>query len=309
MDLSIVIPCYNCESNIVNIFNSLVLQNRPNIEVIFINDGSVDNTFNIILESLAAHELDNFLLYDFDNSGAAKARQRGLEKAVGEYIFFLDADDIISPNFLCKILSIIATKPDMIYFSSEIISSTPPFEKIANKLSFSNDKEYFDRNAFLNDMFTSENWTSAVWTYVFRRELAISSQAIFTQRIAHEDHLFTLRLVGGARRICVIKDVLYYQKRTTGSLTNSTKNLQYIVERFRAFEEASQDMRKKFNSRSIQMYQTWSLHSFLFLCFENFKVVTVWIITPRAYCKLWQYRIDITKILMDLFKKKIKRII
>ena len=91
--------------------------------------------------------MNNFFLYDFDNSGAAKARQRGLEKAIGEYVFFVDADDIISPNFLYKILNVIATKPDMVYFSSEIISSIPPFEKIANKLSFLNDKEYLDRNA------------------------------------------------------------------------------------------------------------------------------------------------------------------
>ncbi|MBW5980578.1 MULTISPECIES: glycosyltransferase family 2 protein [Klebsiella] len=309
MDLSIVIPCYNCESNIVNIFNSLVLQNYPNIEVIFINDGSKDNTSNVIRESLKAHKLNNFFLYDFDNSGAAKARQRGLEKAIGEYVFFVDADDIISPNFLYKILNVIATKPDMVYFSSEIISSIPPFEKIANKLSFLNDKEYLDRNAFLNDMFTSGNWTTAVWTYVFRRELAIHSQAIFTQRSAHEDHLFTLRLVGAANRICVIKDVLYYQKRTAGSLTNSSKNLQYILERFRAFEEATFDMRKKFDTCSIQMYQIWSLHSFLFLCLENFKVVTIWFITPKAYSKLWKYRTDIAKILVTLFAKKIKRII
>lgn len=62
MDLSIVIPCYNCESNIVNIFNSLVLQNDPNIEVIFINDGSKDNTSNVIRESLKAHKLNNFFI-------------------------------------------------------------------------------------------------------------------------------------------------------------------------------------------------------------------------------------------------------
>lgn len=309
MDLSIVIPCYNCESNIVNIFNSLVLQNHQNIEVIFINDGSKDETSNVIREGLAVHKLNNFFLYDFDNSGAAKARQRGLEKAIGEYVFFLDADDIISPNFVHKIINVIASKPDMVYFSSEIISSTPPFEKIADKLLFLNDKEYLDRDAFLKDMFTSENWTTAVWTYVFRRELAIHSQAIFTERSAHEDHLFTLRLVGAANRICVIKDVLYYQKRTVGSLTNSAKNLQYILERFRAFEEATFDMSKKFNTCSIQMYQVWSLHSFLFLCFENFKVVTVWFINPRAYCKLWKYKADIAKIFITLFMKKIKRII
>ncbi|MBZ7702615.1 glycosyltransferase family 2 protein [Klebsiella oxytoca] len=309
MDLSIVIPCYNCESNIVNIINSLVSQNHRNIEVVFINDGSIDRTSNVIREKIELHKLNNFFLYDFANSGAAKARQRGLEKATGEYVFFLDADDIISPDFIKKIFSAIVNKPDMVYYSSEIISSTPPYEKIAPKLSFLNDIDYLDRDAFLIDMFTSENWSSAVWTYVFRRELAIHSQAIFTQRAAHEDHLFTLRLVGGAEKICVIKDVLYFQKRTVGSLTNSKKNLEYIAERFNAFEEATLDMHGKFNSRSIQMYLEWSLYSFLFLCFENFKVIRVWFVTPKAYRKLWEYKVDLTRLIIALLKKKMQRIL
>ncbi|HBR1814332.1 TPA: glycosyltransferase family 2 protein [Klebsiella quasipneumoniae subsp. similipneumoniae] len=307
MDLSIVIPCYNCENNILNIMSSLLLQNRQDFEVIFINDGSVDKTSDVIYEYILINNLNNFYLYNFNNQGAAKARQQGLEYARGEYVFFLDADDAVSPNFIETILELIVNKPDMIYFSSEIITSKPPFKKIAPKVTFTNNMIYHDRDKFLNDMFDAGNWTSAVWAYVFRRQLAICSQACFTQRNAHEDHLFTLRLVGGASTIRVIKDVLYYQKRTIGSLTNSAKDLKYISERFRSFEEAIFDMRNQFNSRSVELYKIWSLRSFLFLCFENVCVIAVWFITPKAYRKMWKYKTDFLEIVFSFIRNKIKR--
>ncbi|CAM7929831.1 glycosyltransferase family 2 protein [Klebsiella michiganensis] len=308
MKLSIVIPCFNCSNNILNIINSLEQQVNSSVEVLFINDGSNDNTAQIIADSIKKRNLVFFHLYSFENSGAAKARSRGLELSNGEYVFFLDSDDIISKNFVSNILSCIQKNPDMIYFSSIIVSSDDPETKISDKIIFSKDELYCNPNEFICMMFENNNWTSAVWSYVFRRELAANSNAYFTDRVAHEDHIFTLRLVGHSEKIQVLKDILYLQKRTAGSLTTSKKSRQYILERFRAFKESRDDMKRLYSKKSISLYEKWSIFSFIHLCSENIKIVVIWLLQPKFYYNLWKYRSVIFEILASSINKKIKRL-
>lgn len=307
MKLSIVIPCYNCSDNIINIINLLEIQVNDSVEVIFINDGSLDKTADIISENLHSRSLTNFYLYSYTNGGAAKARTRGLAKAVGEYVFFLDSDDVISKYFVRDILQAVKCHPDMIYFSSIIISSTSPYEKISNKLVFEKDMIFDDHDDFISFMFKNKNWTSAVWSYVFRRNLAITANAHFTNRIAHEDHVFSLRLVGNSKKIIVISDVLYMQKRTEGSLTTSKKDNSYVLERFIAFEESRDDMRNIYSSKSIALYEQWSIFSFIHLCLDNIKVIWAWVFIPRFYSNVWKYRSVIASLAISAISKKLKR--
>lgn len=309
MKLSIVIPCFNCSSNIINIINLLEPQVNSLVEVIFINDGSVDDTAEVIAGNLKERKLSSFHLYSYENSGAAKARERGLKLAVGEYVFFLDSDDLISECFISKIFESIENEPDMIYFSSIIVSSSNSEEKITDKLVFRNNETYRNHDEFICMMFKYNNWTSAVWSYVFRRELVIVSNACFTDRVAHEDHIFTLRLVGHSKKIEVLSDTLYFQKRTPGSLTTSKKDRSYILERFRAFEESRDDMKGVYSEMSIFLYEKWSIHSFIYLCFENFKIICVWILKPKFYYNLWMYHSIIFNMFASSFVRKIKKFI
>ncbi|HBM3057153.1 glycosyltransferase family 2 protein [Klebsiella oxytoca] len=309
MKLSIVIPCFNCSNNIINIIDLLAKQVNSSVEVLFINDGSTDNTAQIISDSIEKRNLVFFHLYSFENSGAAKARSRGLELSNGEYVFFLDSDDIISKDFINNIFSCIQKNPDMIYFSSIIVSSDDPEIKISDKITFVKDELYCNPDEFICMMFENKNWTSAVWSYVFRRELAVNSNAYFTDRVAHEDHIFTLRLVGHSEKIQVLKDILYLQKRTAGSLTTSKKSRQYILERFRAFEESRDDMKRLYSKKSISLYERWSIFSFIHLCFENIKIVVIWLLQPKFYYNLWKYHSVIFEILASSINKKIKRLI
>lgn len=309
MKLSIVIPCFNCSSNIINIINLLEPQVNSLVEVILINDGSSDDTEKLISDKLKERNLSSFHLYSFENSGAAKARERGLKLAVGEYVFFLDSDDLISEDFINKIFKSIASEPDMIYFSSIIISSSNPEEKIADKLVFKNNETYRNHDEFICMMFKHNNWTSAVWSYVFRRELVIITNACFTDRVAHEDHIFTLRLVGHSKKIQVLSDTLYFQKRTPGSLTTSKKDRSYILERFRAFEESRDDMKSVYSDKSIFLYEIWSIHSFIYLCFENLQITSVWVLKPKFYYNLWMYRSIIFNMFASSFTRKIKKYI
>ena len=95
---SIIIPVYNVEKYLLECLNSIKCQNFTNYEVICINDSSTDNS----LEILKSYSLDDcrFMFFSQNNSGPGVARNLGIEKAKGDYITFLDADDLLTPNIL-----------------------------------------------------------------------------------------------------------------------------------------------------------------------------------------------------------------
>lgn len=289
MKLSIVVPCYNCSRNILNLLNRLYDQIDNEVEVILINDGSTDNTLEIIENFIGVSNINNFNVYSFSNSGAAKAREIGLEKAIGDYVFFHDSDDLVDYSFYSKIMESISSCPDLIYFSSIVLSSFDDSVVLGKKVFFDTNELSTNNDLFFQNMIINKNWTSSAWTYVFRRELAIVAKAHFTNRTAHEDHLFTLRLVGNAKTISIVKDVLYYQKHTEGSLTTSKKNAKYIIERFKAFEESRDDMRNYFSEESIKLYESWSIVSFLYLVKANTMITWKWCFYPQTYFYILKY--------------------
>jgi len=95
--VSIIIPCYNAEKYISESIESAINQTYKNCEVIVINDGSTDSSLQIIKNYHARVEI-----IDQPNQGGCAARNRGINSAKGEYIQFLDADDILSPECIEK---------------------------------------------------------------------------------------------------------------------------------------------------------------------------------------------------------------
>ncbi len=94
--VSIIIPAYNAEKYISNTLDSIINQTFENIEIIIINDGSTDNTETIISNY---RKKDNRIIYFYqENKGCSASKNKGLELASGDYIQYLDADDILSDN-------------------------------------------------------------------------------------------------------------------------------------------------------------------------------------------------------------------
>ena len=110
--ISVIIPVYNAEKLIVRCLDSVLNQTyRQDIEIIAIDDGSTDNSLKI-LESYS----DKIRIYRQVNQGPASARNKGIEKAKGKYLAFLDADDYWEENFLIETISFIE-KNDVIAVS------------------------------------------------------------------------------------------------------------------------------------------------------------------------------------------------
>ncbi len=91
--ISVIIPAYNAEKFIVECLDSVENQTYKNVEIIVVDDGSGDNTYNVVKEYAEKH--DNIVLVHQENGGVCAARNKGLDLSTGEYVMFLDADDYL----------------------------------------------------------------------------------------------------------------------------------------------------------------------------------------------------------------------
>ncbi|MDD2798980.1 MAG: glycosyltransferase family 2 protein [Bacteroidales bacterium] len=103
--ISIIVPMYNVAPYVEKCIRSLENQDIPktDYEIICINDGSPDNCKDIV-ESLQK-EFANIILIDQQNQGVSKARNNGIDKAIGKYILFIDPDDYVEENSFCRIIA------------------------------------------------------------------------------------------------------------------------------------------------------------------------------------------------------------
>ena len=94
--VSIIIPAYNAEKYLCECLDSALNQTYTNVELIIVNDGSADKTKDILDHYVAQHE--NIKVIHTENGGVSRARNIGLDNADGDYIMFLDSDDLLVPN-------------------------------------------------------------------------------------------------------------------------------------------------------------------------------------------------------------------
>lgn len=96
--ISIIVPCYNVEKVVERCFNSLIIQKYSNIEILFIDDGSKDNTKEVLKSLL---KKDNRCYYYYKNNGGlSSARNYGLKKIKGKYVCFIDSDDYVDESYI-----------------------------------------------------------------------------------------------------------------------------------------------------------------------------------------------------------------
>lgn len=109
--VSIIIPVYGVEKYISQCLESVINQSYENIEIIVVNDGTKDNSMKIVEEYLLDERIK---IINKENGGLASAKNRGIEEATGEYIYFLDSDDWIEVNTI-EVLVEESNNLDIIY--------------------------------------------------------------------------------------------------------------------------------------------------------------------------------------------------
>lgn len=102
--VTVIIPLYNVQAYIAECLDSLSRQTYTNFEVVIVNDGSTDQSAEIVKEYIAKSKM-NMRLIEQRNQGVSKARNVGIDNACGDYLCFVDADDMLKPQYLERMVS------------------------------------------------------------------------------------------------------------------------------------------------------------------------------------------------------------
>lgn len=217
MKFSVIIPVYNVESYLQACLDSVLNQTFGDWEAICVNDGSTDNSANILDDY--GHNDGRFKIVNQPNGGLSAARNTGLKTATGEYALFLDSDDWLEPNAL-EIVSKSLTDEDMLCFSGRRFFEKESKYHDADQLqprSYATGMDYYNETALSERDFAFV----CVVLRAYKREFLVGHHLWFKEGIFHEDNLFTPFACYYAKKVKVINDCLYDYRVRANSITTT----------------------------------------------------------------------------------------
>ena len=220
MKVSIIVPVYNAEKYLEKALNSLVSQTLPDIEIICVNDGSTDNSLEI-LERFSNLD-ERIVVVTQPNSGQSVARNLGLKLAKGEYIGFLDADDWVEPDTFEK-LYFKANGSDISICSIKVCSNDG--EKLDDPyLSLKVFPKNFDEKVFTHNDCSDFLFRICVtpWNKIYRRDFLSSFSIKFQDGVNFEDNIFFLESFLNASSVVLERNA--YVCYRVDSLTSYSHN-------------------------------------------------------------------------------------
>lgn len=241
--LSLILPCYNITPYISDCIASIckAAQGHENeIEVILIDDGSTDH-LEEKLKGLYKGTLD-FKYYRYENAGTSTARNRGINKATGMYMWFIDPDDTITENSLPILLSLISGGGDAYYVSlnvkdgSNCFTDRNPLLNMGHKLNLKKSDIYkyviplyagfsqknLDRLYCGKTISDRGAYNGSMAHMIYKRDIIIKNNINFNSCLnLSEDVMFALRYLAYVQNLTITDDVCYnYYPRESGALRN-----------------------------------------------------------------------------------------
>ena len=215
--ISIVIPVYNVEKFVNETLLSIKSQSSQPDEVIIIDDGSTDNSFNIVNNF---RNLQGWQILQTKNQGLGFTRNFGKSIAKSEYIFFLDSDDLIENNFIYEMKKIIQlyNKPDMILFSGKTFSQDELVHKKLN-LNFTIEGQFYRGDKLLSKLVNRRETLPQASRYLTKKELWKKNNLNYPEGIAEDESVF-FPLISLSENTVIKKNSYYkYRVNRPGSIT------------------------------------------------------------------------------------------
>ena len=216
--ISVIIPAYNAEETIEKCINSII---NNKIEIIVVIDGATDNTKKAC-ENLKQKN-KKITIIEQDNQGPYEARKKGIEKAKGKYLMFLDADDYFEENAINRIKQVIEkyNEPELIRFRYEKEPDGYKQYKYTNEKEKEVQKEEFVKEVY--PMFLNGYMLNAIWTNCVKKDV-IKSIDLKSENVRYgEDLLLNLKIFSNINNVVFINDILYKYVYKEESITNSKK--------------------------------------------------------------------------------------
>lgn len=239
--VSIIVPVYNSEKTILRCLDSILNQTYKNIEIIIIDDGSTDSSYNLIKSRL--NNDNRIKLIKKENTGVSDSRNNGLGIITGEYVTFVDSDDWIELNLIKKMVEVLEKENvDIICCNYYLNYEDGKQKKIERK------EKRLDKFNALNP--SSKYYFTTVWGKIFRKNV-IDSLRFSTELYYSEDTLFYIQTLMNASSIYWIKETLYhYYINQSGTIKN--KKLDKFITDFYARKKIYDLYKSELNNKELQ---------------------------------------------------------
>lgn len=225
--ISLVVPIYGVERYIEKFAISVFSQTYDNLQYVFVNDGTKDNSMKV-LETLVDEHFPylrtRITIVEQENKGLPLARKAGIDNATGEYILFADSDDWLEHNAVEKIVvTAESTNADIVYFDL--------IKEYKNKRSIKKEKEYTEK--------TKELWIENIFNYssfgygvtkCFRKSLYTDNEIHIPKLGMHEDICLMSQIIFYANKIVQLPEVLYHYRKDNDNAMCSQKRKKRHIE-------------------------------------------------------------------------------
>jgi|WetSurMetagenome_2_1015567.scaffolds.fasta_scaffold51825_3 glycosyltransferase involved in cell wall biosynthesis len=294
--VSVVIPVYNCERFVAEAIESVLCQTYRPLEIIVVDDGSNDSSLKII------EKYNNHVeIVSQQNSGVSVARNKGIHQAKGEYIAFLDGDDVWLPNKIEKQIEVLKRYDEVILVSSlgDCINENGNQSNFEPKYQMKNFNEPADLS---HELLMNGNpvWTSSV---VVRKEVLMNTDLFDAQQRRSQDYDMWIRLSEkGLFYIFQEKLGKYRVLKTSQTFRDIRKEYEAQIDVIKknSWRYKPGELRK----RLAKLYYEWSFSAF---CYDTFKAG---IISAGRSFKYQPLNIRLyLLVLLYLFKKPLKAIL
>lgn len=295
MKFSIIVPSYNSFEYLDKCLTSIFSSTYKNFEVIFVNDGSTDNTEEKIKKYM--NEYDNIIYIKQENKGLSEARNEGVKKATGDYILFVDSDDYIENELLEKIFISSKNKPDLIRFQVR--------EVFSDKINNYNEDEF---NGIIGiDAFNriiNYHYVEIACAYAYNREFFLKNDFKFKKGIYHEDFALIPLIILKSNRVNSINYIgyNYYQRNESIMHTNDyNKTLKKVSDTYTSFLYLNDESSKiKGDTRTFKSFIANSL---------IYKICSLKKNDYKKYKKILKDDKVYDLLLSDTLSRKIKKIL
>lgn len=214
--VSIIIPLYNVENYVIDSLKSAFAQTYSDIDFLLVDDCSTDHTMQIVEEYVLNHprrEAVRIIHHD-KNLGLSAARNTGLEKACGEYVYFMDSDDEITEDCIENLYQAISDSgADWVMGNIELQgASSQHIKKVL-------ERQIEGEEIFLS--YLNQEWLEAACNKLLRRTFLIENELTFVSGLLHEDVLWSYHLAKVSKKVKFIQNKGYIYKVREGSITST----------------------------------------------------------------------------------------
>ena len=236
--VSVIIPCYNCSGLIHDTLKSLASQTNRDFEVICVNDGSSDDTLSVLKQWKKREELDIHII-DKKNGGVSSARNAGIKAAKGDYILFLDSDDLYRPEYIERLYTAIEqSDADVAYcrLSRKYNIMTEQLQAVPNVVQDQSE-------AMSNLLYRMPEF--GFYCYLYKKDILETENLLFDINTHHfEDREFNWKYLCHCETAVLVDAPLYYYRINEQSVTQN-KKVTWRTDGFEAVKRVEQYMEQK----------------------------------------------------------------